>query len=165
MHENVCPSVYNNIIIWICQYWWVFRHIHMPWMAGRCRRVWLMVRCQSGVLRLIVCVVSDQRPVSLTIFCPEFKFDGKFALLQFCYWPSDRNKFLHMPRQHSCRAMYTILQRPLHYNRGVSESKFPSNLNCDGKTASETGPRATRIASSSLKWFVELGSFTANNNL
>ena len=51
----------------------------------------------------------DRGPVSLTIFCPQFKFDGYFALLLFRYWPSDRNKFLHMPRQHSCRAMYKIL--------------------------------------------------------
>ena len=52
---------------------------------------------------------QSQEPVSLTIFCPQFKFDGYFALLLFRYWPSDRNKFLHMPRQHSCRAMYKIL--------------------------------------------------------
>ena len=49
------------------------------------------------------------KPVSLTIFCLQFKFDGNFALLSFRCWPLDRNKFLHMPRQHSCRAMYKIL--------------------------------------------------------
>ena len=38
-------------------------------------------------------------PVSLTVFCPQFKFDGKFALPYLCCWPSDRNKVLHMPRQ------------------------------------------------------------------
>ena len=83
-----------------------------------------------------------QGPVSLTDFWPKFKFDGKFALLKFCYWPSDRSKFLHMPRQHSCRAMYKIWQRSLYQNRVENESKFPSNLNCDGKTVSETGPWA-----------------------
>ena len=36
---------------------------------------------------------------------PQSKFGGKFALLQFRCWSSDRNKYLHMPRQHSRRAM------------------------------------------------------------
>ena len=57
---------------------------------------------------------AQRGPVSLTICCPQFKFDGNFALLYFCCWPSDRNKFLHMPRQHSCRAMYKILWRLLY---------------------------------------------------
>ena len=41
-------------------------------------------------------VNNGQRPVSLRIFCPQFKFDGNFALLLFRCQPSDRNKFWHM---------------------------------------------------------------------
>ena len=33
------------------------------------------------------------RPVSLTIFCSHFKFDGNFTLLQFHCLPPDRNQF------------------------------------------------------------------------
>ena len=47
-------------------------------------------------------------PVSL-IFSPQFEFDGNFALLLFRCWPSNRNIFLNMVRQHSCRAMHKIL--------------------------------------------------------
>ena len=36
-------------------------------------------------------------------FYSKFKFDGNFALLYLNDWPADRNKCLHMPREHmSC---------------------------------------------------------------
>ena len=44
-------------------------------------------------------------------------------MISYCY------KILHMPRQHSCRAMCKILWWSLHYNLGDSRMKFPSNLN------------------------------------
>ena len=48
-----------------------------------------------------------------------------------------RYKILHMPRQHSCRAMCKFTQRSLHHTLDESRMRFPSNLNYGGKSVRE----------------------------
>ena len=47
-------------------------------------------------------------PFHWHFFCPQFKFHGKFAFLWFRCWSSGRTNVLHMPQQHSYRAMYKL---------------------------------------------------------
>ena len=100
---------------------------------------WFLFWVQVPRNRTIACSLAWSGP-RFTNFSPQFEFDENFALLYFQCCPSDRNKFLNMPRQHRYRAMYKILKRSLCQNRGENETKFPSNLNLDGKTVTETGP-------------------------
>ena len=46
-----------------------------------------------SISRVVWSLTSSLGPVSLTNFCPQFKFNGTFALLQFRCWPSDLNQF------------------------------------------------------------------------
>ena len=69
-------------------------------------------------------------PISLTNFPSRFKFDDNFIYLQFDCWWLYRHKILHMSRQHSCRAMYKMLQRSFNCNLDESKMKCPSHLTC-----------------------------------
>ena len=59
------------------------------------------------------------------------KFDGKLVWVGFHCRVSYRYRILHMPRQHSCRAMCKMSLRSLHYSLDESRIKFPLNLNYD----------------------------------
>ena len=77
-------------------------------------------------------------------FCSHFKFDGNFALLWFHCWSSDRNKYLHIPRQHSCRVMYKLC-RDRFIRIELSETKYLSNLKYDGQTTVIRAPAGGRL--------------------
>ena len=53
---------------------------------------------------------------------------------------SHRYNVLHMPRQHSCRALCKITKRSFHYNLNESKMKFSPSLNVNGKIFNEVGP-------------------------
>ena len=73
----------------------------------------------TGVLEIFI--EEDLGPVSLTVFCSQFNFDGNFTLLLFSHWSSDRNNFAHATTaQLSCHVQNLVAII-------VSESKWEQN--------------------------------------
>ena len=72
--------------------------------------------------------------ISLKLFLPQLQ----------CREPY-HYKILYMPRQHSCRGMCKLSQRPFFYNLDDNRTKFPSNLNYNWKIVHEMGPWSVKL--------------------
>ena len=130
----IVPFISPVLYIYIYIYIYIF--VKHPKTHFHYDNLWLMIcnLSQDWMLRgCIVCAnfqnvwtaemdVMVQGPDSLTIFCPQLKFDGNFALLLFHCWPSN-----HMPRQRfrievkqNFHRIWIAMEKPL-VKRGPAE--------------------------------------------